>query len=107
MIVRFHTIDQFLNELRRDARLIERRILRVTLRRKYVPPMTTVTLVATAAVGTTAVTYECFLGEVMFRDPTLPPAIHEAGNPILDRFGAFAEEVGLEVRPGVYEPAGG
>ena len=107
MIVRFHTVETFLSELRRDARRIDRNILRVALVRRYSAPITTVTLIATAAVGASAFTLEYRLGEVLFRNCELPPSLLEIGKPILERFTEFAEEVGLEVGPGVYESTGG
>ncbi len=100
--VSFHDAEEFLDELRKDHDRIDRKLLRVTVRRRYAPPFVHVAVVATAVVGNSVVTLEHRVGEVFAGD--------EAGSPIpgriqatLDRLAAEAEKLGLEVRAGVFE----
>jgi hypothetical protein len=99
--VNFHDPDEFLGEIRKDHDRIDRKLLRVTVRRRYAPPFVHVAVVATAVVGNSVVTLEHRVGEVFAGD--------EAGSPIpgkiqatLDRLTAEAELLGLEVRAGVF-----
>jgi hypothetical protein len=100
--VNFHDPDEFLDELRKDQDRIDRKLLRVTVRRRYAPPFVHVAVVATAVVGNSVVTLEHRVGEVFAGDEagsSIPGKI-QAG---LDRLTAEAEKLGLEVRAGVFE----
>lgn len=107
MIVRFHSLDSFLDELRLDAELVERGVLRLTVERRHSPPMTTVALVATAAVARTVLTLRLRLGELLFPDAEWPPAVTAALNHTRERLTRAAKELGLQIRGGVLEPVGG
>jgi hypothetical protein len=100
--VNFHDSSEFFDELRKDQDRIDRKILRITVRRRYAPPFVNVSVVATALVGITIVVLEHRVGEVFAGD--------EKGSPIpakiqacLDRMTTAAEKLGLEVRAGVFE----
>lgn len=100
--VNFNDLDEFLEEVRTDSDQIDRRILRVTLRRRYAQPFVHVAVVATAVVGNTMVHLEHRIGDAFFGDEKttgLKTKVQSA----LDKLTDAAKTLGLEVRAGVYE----
>jgi hypothetical protein len=100
--VNFHDPDEFLDELRKDHERVQRQIVRITVRRRYVQPFVHVAVIATAVVGNFVVALEHRIGETFPGD--------EAGTPIpakvraaLDHITAEATKLGLEIRAGVFE----
>lgn len=106
-MVRFSRMDEFLEELRRDAALVDRRIVRVTVAAtpSKLHPIEYFSVVATARVGEDKqlVRFERFVGDDLGRDE---------GADVRKRAHALREELAAElarapesfdVRAGVFE----
>lgn len=100
--VNFNDPDEFLEEVRKDTDRIERRILRLTVRRRYAQPFVHVAVVATAVVGNTVVHLEHRIGEAFFGDENAD-GLTTKTQAALDKLTEAAKALGLEVRAGVYE----
>jgi hypothetical protein len=102
LTVGFNDPDEFLDEVRKDIDRIERKILRVTVRRRYAQPFVHVAVVATAVVGNTAIHLEQRIGEAFFGDEKAD-GLTTKTQAALDKIGEAAKGLGLEVRAGVFE----
>lgn len=100
--VSFNDPDEFLAELGRDLERIDRKILRVTVRRRYGQPFVTVAVLATAAVGGTLVKLEHRVGECFAGDERATGLANKTQT-ALDRLTVAATALGLDVRAGVFE----
>src|SRR5262245_8014095 len=106
MKVYFNDVDEFLTEIRQDTTLMQRSILRLTLRRRYRSPFVQVSLVSTAQVGKTVVMLEHRLGETFTGDIETGTELSKRAEALMEKINTAARELGLEVRPGVFEPTG-
>jgi hypothetical protein len=102
MKVTFHDAGEFLDEIRTDRGLIDRGILRLTVRRRYGSPFVSVAVVATAAVAGVVVTLQHHVGETFAGDEKAT-GLSAKTQAILDQVADEAKALGLEVRAGVYE----
>jgi hypothetical protein len=106
--VLFTDTDEFLEELERDARAgaIQDRIVRVTQRHKHADLATThLSVVATYVARSQVVTLERHMGTLWgrgFEDKDMP--ILEKAEQLVNMIISAAEELGLDVRPGVIVP---
>ncbi len=100
--VSFHDPDEFLAELRLDKERIDRGILRVTVRRRYGSPFTTVSVVATATVEGVLVKLEHRVGEAFAGDEKAN-GLAEQAQAALDKLTDAGKSLGLDVRAGVFE----
>lgn len=100
--VGFNDTDEFLNELRQDRDHIDRRILRITVRRRYRQPFTGVWVVATATVEGILVKLERRVGE-SFAGDEATNGLATKTQTILDQLTEAGKSLGLDVRAGVYE----
>lgn len=103
MQVNFTDVDEFLDELRKDAGAVDRGIVRVThLYRTTLLPMIRSFVVATARVGDTVLQLEIGCGELLghgggeHNDKT-----HASAAKIKAELEAGAHQLGLEVRAGM------
>lgn len=100
--VNFHDPDEFLDELRKDHERVERLIVRITVRRRYVQPFVHVAVIASAVVDNFIVTLEQRVGETFVGDDASSPITAKI-RASLDHLTAEATKLGLEVRTGVFE----
>ena len=105
MTVKFTSADEFIADLRADGGLVERNILRVTHSWRFAPPLTTLSVLATAVVGGQLVVLECRCGSYMFGDGPDGKETHDRAEMIMGKLRDLAAELKLEVRPGVFEAA--
>jgi hypothetical protein len=103
-VVKFTNVAEFVAELRADAGLIDRGILRATHSWRSSPPLTVLSVLATAVVAGRLVVLECRCGAYMFADTDGADA---AGRAVatMTALRALAAELKLELRPGVFEAA--
>ncbi|MCE9561220.1 MAG: hypothetical protein K8U57_04120 [Planctomycetes bacterium] len=106
MKVQFHDPEEFLAEVRRDAERVDRKIVRVTIRRRYRPPFVTMSVIATAVVSPTVITLDHRVGETFSGDGHDSDLVTKA-TATIDKVTRVLNEIGLEVRPGVFEPNSG
>jgi hypothetical protein len=100
MIVCYNDPDEYLDELRRDLDGVERKILRLTVRRRYGNPFVHVSVVATALVAGRVVQLEQTIGEAFAGDERAG-GLGEKTRTALDKISAAAVQLGLEVRAGI------
>lgn len=102
MRVKFNNTDEFIDELRADADMIEPKVLRRTTRmlRSGELPLVTYTTIATAVVFERLVILEHRCGETMFK---LDEEIKGRLDADYAKLEAAAKELGLEVRAGVFD----
>lgn len=105
MKVQFTDPEEFLDEVRRDTGLIDRGIVRVTVRRRVHHPFVALSVVATAAVGPTVVALEHRVGEALGGDPD--PDLSARVGARVDALTRELAGLGLDVRAGVLEPTAG
>jgi hypothetical protein len=101
--VKFNDPSEFVRELRRDREKIERKILRLTCGHRHEYPMTVLTVLATALVGSVVVRLERRCGSYMTGDSNGMDQTLAAVRADCKLVEAAAHELGLEVRAGVYE----
>jgi hypothetical protein len=102
LTISFHDPDEYLSELRRDHERIDRRILRVTVRRRYGEPFITISVIATAAVEGTIVKLEHRIGEAFAGDEN-SNGLSTKTQVVLDKLTEAGKALGLDVRSGVFE----
>jgi hypothetical protein len=103
MKVQFHAIEEFLTEITRDRDCIDRRILRITILRRFHDPFVHMFLLATPVVGATVVRLDERLGECFASDATAAAGLGKKGDEFMARLAKEAERLGLEVRTGFFE----
>ena len=103
--IRFHQVSEFLDELRKDRGKVDRGIVRMAFRHTKNPPLTTLTLVASAVVAGHVVTLERRCGEFMFADGPDSKPVQDRGDEFADMVKQACAEMNLEVRSGVFEAA--
>lgn len=106
-VVKFNDTDEFIHELRRDAHEVDRKILRLTYRRRQdsgTLPILSLAVIASAVIA----------GHVVALDERCGTYIPQSGewekvkadaDKKFDAIKAVAGELGLEVRAGVFEGA--
>ncbi len=102
LTVSFHDPDEYISELRRDHERIDRRILRVTVRRRYGEPFITISVIATAAIEGTIVKLEHRIGEAFAGDEK-SNGLATKTQVVLDKLTEVGKALGLDVRSGVFE----
>jgi hypothetical protein len=100
--VAFNDPEEFLQELREDCHLVDRRILRVTVRRRYGEPFVTVSVLATAAIEGTVVKLDHRVGE-SFMGEERTNGVAKKTQMLLDQLSEAGKSLGLEIRAGTYE----
>ncbi len=103
MKVQFHAIEEFLTEITRDRECIDRGILRITVLRRFHDPFVHIFLLATAVIDRTVVRLDHRLGECFASDATAAAGIGKKAEELMNRLHREAEQLGLEVRAGVFE----
>lgn len=102
---RFNDVQEFLADLRADRELIDRDLVRLTLRRGTVKPaFQTLRVVASAVVAGHLVVLETFPMEYM-RGMDSEAAAWKKARDDADVIQTAAEAMGLSVRPGVFAAA--
>lgn len=107
MNVLFNDAGEFLAELHLDADKVDRKILRLTIRRRCHQPFVYVSVMGTVVIGRTVVTLDHRLGETFIGEDLKHSEVGNRAEALLARISQAAGELGLEVRAGVFEPAGG
>jgi hypothetical protein len=107
MKVLFNDVGEFLTELRSDADEVEQKILRLTIRRRCQQPFVYVSVVSTVLIGRAVVTLDHRLGETFIGEDLHQSEVGKKADAMIERISEEAKGLGLEVRAGVYEPAGG
>ena len=103
MKVQFHAVEEFLAEITKEREQVDRRILRVTVLRRFHDPFVHVFLLATAVIGGTIVRLDHRLGECFAMDTTATAGIGKKAEELMARLDREAQQLGLEVRAGVFE----
>lgn len=98
----FNDPDEFLDEIRKDQDRIDRKILRVTVRRRYGEPFVTISVVATAMIEGLIVKLEHRIGE-SFPGDEKANGISTKTQAILDKLTEAGKSLELDLRTGVYE----
>jgi hypothetical protein len=104
--VKFNDVDEFVANLRQDADLVERKLVRLTFRHKAADPtlpIRSMSLVASAVVGGQVVTLLTDCGSYMQGSADEHGQVAAAARAAAGKVEAVARELGLEVRPGVIE----
>ena len=112
VLVKFNFPDEFLEELTKDKALVYQGIVRLTQvfgQEQKILVVTHVSVVATAKVGPDVIRMDHRIGSY-----SAPPGGHEVASDreavlkksreALDAVQAKCEQIGLEVRAGIYEP---
>jgi hypothetical protein len=102
---RFHQVDEFIEELRRDRDKIDRGLVRVTCRHTRGTPMYSLTVVASAIVGNVVLLLERRCGEYMFPDDGPGRQVRDKAEQYAAALQAECQALGLETRSGVFEAA--
>ena len=102
--VKFNDTDEFIEELRRDADAVDRKVLRLTFRYRLVDPspMQSMAVVASAVIAGHVVELEDRCG-TFFQQTREADEVRAAAKKRADAIRVAAEELGLEVRSGVFE----
>ena len=100
--IAFNDPDEFLEELARDRETVDRKILRVTVRRRYASPFVTVSVVATALVGGQVVRLEQRIGQAFAAAENVTEVATKT-QAALDKLTEAGKALSLEVRAGVFE----
>lgn len=103
MKVQFHAIEEFLAELIKDKERVEHGVLRVTVLRRFHDPFVHLFLLATTVIGGTIVRLDHRLGECFAADATAITTLGKKAEELMARLDREAEQLGLEVRAGVFE----
>lgn len=99
--VTFNDVHEYLTELGRDRDRVDRRILRVTVGRRYGAAFVTVSVVATALVEGVVVRLDRVVGEAFVGDEQ-GAGLAARTQTLLDELTEGGQALGLEVRAGVY-----
>lgn len=103
MRVRFSDVDEYLEELRKDAPLVDRKILRLTnsfQARSFSPHIHTLTVMATARVNDSVVVLEASCGDLWGQSVPDEETLGRA-DAIHSRIKQTAADLELEVRAGL------
>jgi hypothetical protein len=107
MKVSFNDPDEFLREVRIDADRVDRKIVRLTVRRRYQQPFVSVSVYASAVIGQFVVTLDHRLGETFAVEELRATEVGKKVDTVLTRLQRDMTDLGLEVRPGVFEAVEG
>lgn len=102
--VRFGHVDEFVEELRRDAGAVDRGVVRLTFRTTFEAPDPTrsVAVLASAVVAGHVLRLEARCGS-FFPDTDEAAAVVARAEESAEEIRKTAESLGLHVRPGVFE----
>ena len=103
IVVKFTNADEWLDELRLDAGDADRKIVRVTCRRRGQLIADALSVVASACIAGYLVSLEAQCGEYLMADGPDGLEVRARADALADRIRAEAVKLGLEVRAGVFE----
>lgn len=104
MKVKFNITEEFIEEMKKDRDEIERAIIRLTTLKSYsekTPGLYLISVISTYRRGDEIIELKKFCGDVFGKEDAAE--VWERVQQVYTEIEKAAKELGLEIRPGVYE----
>ncbi len=107
MLVKFNDPGEFVEELKKDVELVDRRLVRITglYRQVMGPAVRDYSVVATARVGSDLYRLEKYIGQLWGLKAEDDKLVLRKGEEVKDQLDLACVELGLSVRAGLLEDA--